>query len=69
MYMVCMLVCLIGAESEFDDSSVSSGTPTSSVSNMGENILPPTPLAPRGEPSRRRPDSAKGKRGRMRKGI
>ena len=54
----------VGAESEIYD-SMSTSTPVSSMSNMEENVLPPTPLAPRGEErGRKRPDSAKGKRGR-----
>ena len=61
--MINILYC-IGAESEIYN-SMSTSTPVSSMSNMEENILPPTPLAPRGEErGRKRPDSAKGKRGR-----
>ena len=64
IWFACWYVFL-GAESEFDNSE-SSGTPTSSISNIGDNVLPPTPLAPRGEP-RKRPDSAKGRRGGKKK--
>lgn len=53
-----------GAESDLFN-SVSTSTPSSSASHTEENVLPPTPLAPRGEDKiRKRPDSAKGKRGR-----